>query len=277
MNAKPPKPVNPESSAFLSQHDQASPGQKQAPPLRADEKLLAQGLAESRTQAKALIERGNVLLDRIPIKKASKRIPADAVLELTQKLRFVSRAGEKLEAFLNAYPTPIEDLAALDIGASTGGFTDCLLQRGAREVTCIDVGHGQLHPSLQAHPKVTNIEKTNARELNSITLPQEHYPRIVMDLSFISLTKVLPEAWKRLAQGGILIALVKPQFEASPALMKKGKGILKDETERSRIFTNIQYFCQNELPGAQILGSIESPLLGGDGNTEYLLGLKKLI
>lgn len=243
--------------------------------MRADEQLVLQGLAESRTQAKALIERGSVLLNGTPVTKASKRIPEDAKLELTEKFRFVSRAGEKLDAFLNAYPTSIEDLPALDIGASTGGFTDCLLQRGASGVTCVDVGHGQLHPSLQANPKVTNIEKTNARELSNVELPQETYPRIVMDLSFISLTKVLPEAWKRLAKEGILIALVKPQFEASPALMKKSKGILKDDAERARIFKSIQNFCQTELPGSHIIGSIKSPLLGGDGNTEYLLGLKK--
>jgi len=243
--------------------------------MRADEQLVLQGLAESRTQAKALIERGSVFLNGAPVAKASKRVPEDAKLELTEKFRFVSRAGEKLDAFLSTYPTSVESLAALDIGASTGGFTDCLLQRGASAVTCVDVGHGQLHPSLQANPKVTNIEKTNARELSNVELPQETYPRIVMDLSFISLTKVLPEAWKRLAKEGILIALVKPQFEASPALMKKGKGILKDDAERARIFTSIQNFCQTELPGAQIIGAIESPLLGGDGNTEYLLGLNK--
>ena len=243
--------------------------------MRADEQLVFQGLAESRTQAKALIERGSVFLNGAPVTKASKRVPEDAQLVLTETFRFVSRAGEKLDAFLNAYPTSVEDLAALDIGASTGGFTDCLLQRGASEVTCVDVGHGQLHPILQANPKVTNIEKTNARELSNVKLPQETYPRVVMDLSFISLTKVLPEAWKRLSTEGILIALVKPQFEASPALMKKGKGILKNDAERARILTSIQDFCQTELPSAHIIGSIESPLLGGDGNTEYLLGLKK--
>lgn len=242
---------------------------------RADEALVNQGLAESRTQAKTLIERGCVRLNDIPITKASKRIPQGAQLTLTETLRFVSRAGEKLDAFLNTYPTSMEGLPALDIGASTGGFTDCLLQRGASEVTCVDVGHGQLHPSLQADPRVINIEKLNARDINSSSLPHETYPRIVMDLSFISLTKILPEAWKRLAPGGILIALVKPQFEASPALMKRGKGILKDEYERTRIFESILKFCTDELAGAHLIGTTESPIHGGDGNVEYLLGLKK--
>lgn len=245
------------------------------PTHRADEQLVAQGLAESRTQAKALIERGSVLLNGTPITKASKRIPEGTWLELTEKQRFVSRAGNKLEAFLEAYPTSVEGLVVLDIGASTGGFTDCLLQRGASEVTCIDVGHGQLHPSLQFNPRVINLERTNARALSTVQLPHEVYPRIVMDLSFISLTKVLPEAWKRLAAGGILIALIKPQFEATPALIKKGKGILKDNLERARIREAIQDFCLKELSGAQIIGTLESPLPGGDGNIEYLLGLKR--
>jgi 23S rRNA (cytidine1920-2'-O)/16S rRNA (cytidine1409-2'-O)-methyltransferase len=245
------------------------------PTQRADEQLVAQGLAESRTQAKALIERGSVLLNGTPITKASKRIPEGTWLELTEKQRFVSRAGNKLEAFLEAYPTSVEGLVVLDIGASTGGFTDCLLQRGASEVTCIDVGHGQLHPSLQFNPRVINLERTNARALSTVQLPHEVYPRIVMDLSFISLTKVLPEAWKRLAAGGILIALIKPQFEATPALIKKGKGILKDNLERARIREAIQDFCLKELSGAQIIGTLESPLPGGDGNIEYLLGLKR--
>ena len=182
--------------------------------VRIDELLVSQGLADSRSQAKALVLAGKVRLGTERIDKPGRTLAADSAVSVEQPPRFVSRGGEKLEGFLDQFAIDVHGVHLLDVGASTGGFTDCCLQRGAARATCVDVGRAQLHNKLRQDARVTNLEKTNARHLQAGDLPEADYPLIVMDLSFISLTKVLPAVWQFMAAGGHLIALVKPQFEA---------------------------------------------------------------
>ena len=193
--------------------------------LRLDELLVAKGLADSRSQAKALILAGKVKIGTERLDKPGRSLPEDSEVRVEAPPRFVSRGGEKLEGFLNQFEISMEWLHFLDVGASTGGFTDCSLQRGAISATCVDVGRAQMHNKLIQDERVTNLEKTNARHLQIGDLPHDSYPRIVMDLSFISLTKVLPAVWQFLAQDGCLIALVKPQFEAEKHEVDAGRGI----------------------------------------------------
>ncbi|TVP80691.1 MAG: TlyA family RNA methyltransferase [Puniceicoccaceae bacterium] len=240
---------------------------------RLDELLVAQGLADSRSQAKALILAGKVLLGTERLDKPGRSLPENSPLTVETPPRFVSRGGEKLEGFLDRFEIPVEGLHLLDVGASTGGFTDCALQRGALSATCVDVGRAQMHNKLIQDPRVTNLEKTNARHLQPGDLPRDAYPRIVMDLSFISLTKVLPAVWPFLEPGGCLIALVKPQFEADKHEVDAGRGIIRDEAIHTRVLNDIQDFALRELAGAQLIGSMDSPIKGTDGNREFLLGL----
>lgn len=241
--------------------------------IRIDELLVAQGLAESRSQAKALVLAGKVRLGTERLDKPGRTLPDDSQLTVEQPPRFVSRGGEKLEGFLNEFAIDVSGLDVLDVGASTGGFTDCCLQRGAISSTCVDVGRAQLHNKLRQDARVTNLEKTNARHLKPGDLPKDHYPIMVMDLSFISLTKVLPVVWQFLATGGHLIALVKPQFEAQKHEVDAGKGIIRDDAIHQRVLGEIRDFALRELPGAALIGAIDSPIKGTDGNKEFLLGL----
>lgn len=242
---------------------------------RLDELLVAQGLADSRSQAKALILAGKVLLGTERLDKPGRSLPEDSQLTVETPPRFVSRGGEKLEGFLDRFEISMDGLHLLDIGASTGGFTDCSLQRGAISATCVDVGRAQMHNKLIQDERVTNLEKTNARHLKSGDLPHDAYPRIVMDLSFISLTKVLPAVWQFLEVGGILIALVKPQFEAEKHEVDAGRGIIRDEAIHERVLEQIQSFALTELHGVALIGSMDSPIKGTDGNREFLLGLTR--
>lgn len=242
--------------------------------VRLDELLVEKGLADSRSQAKALILAGKVLLGTERLDKPGRSLPSDSELTVEQPPRFVSRGGEKLEGFLDAFDISVDGLHVLDVGASTGGFTDCCLQRGAAGATCVDVGRAQMHNKLIRDPRVTNLEKTNARHLQAGDLPQDHYPRIVMDLSFISLTKVLPAVWQFLAPGGILIALIKPQFEARKEEVDAGRGIIRDPAIHERVLHEIREFALNELPGAELVGTMDSPIKGTDGNREFLIGLR---
>jgi 23S rRNA (cytidine1920-2'-O)/16S rRNA (cytidine1409-2'-O)-methyltransferase len=180
-----------------------------------------------------------------------------------------------LAAFLEKFPFPLTGAHLLDIGASTGGFTDCALQAGAASATCIDVGHGQLHDKLRRDPRVTNLEKVNARTLSSGSLPRSAYDAVVMDLSFISLKSVLPAVWPFLRPGGHLVALVKPQFEAGKAEVDRGQGVIRDDTVRARVLAEVRDFARRELPGAAVFGEMECPVHGADGNREFLLGLTK--
>ncbi len=257
MPQKPPSPTSPKR-------------------VRADQLLVERGLVESRSRAQALILAGEVRSgpDNV-VSKPSQLLAAEAPLSVDQPPRFVSRGGEKLEGFLAKFAVEVNGLHALDVGASTGGFTDCLLQRGAADVTCVDVGRAQLHAKLRGDPRVANFEKINARELQNVKLPREVYDLAVIDVSFISLTKILPAAWARVDRGGKLIALVKPQFEATRAEASDGKGIIRDAAIHQRILNDIKNFVVAELADAQLFGEMESPIHGGDGNKEFLAGWMK--
>ncbi len=242
---------------------------------RLDELLVTRGLAGSRSQAKALIMSGRVLHGTTRLDKPGKEFPADIDLLVEQPPRFVSRGGEKLQGWIDRFSLDLRGAHLLDVGASTGGFTDCALQSGAADAVCIDVGRAQLHPKLQADPRVTNLEKINARHLAAADLPRSKFDAIVMDLSFISLRSVLPAVWPFLRPGGSLVALVKPQFEAGKAEVDKGRGIIRDTAVQDAVLADIQSFALAQLPGATLIGSMDSPITGTDGNREFLLGLLK--
>ena len=242
---------------------------------RLDELLVARGLAASRTQAKALILAGRVRHGSARLDKPGKEYPAAFAIELEQPARFVSRGGEKLAAALEHFHLSLTGAAVLDIGASTGGFTDCALQAGAASVTCVDVGRAQLHARLRGDPRVRNLERINARHLRVDDLPRVDYDAVVIDVSFISLRAILPAVWPFLRPGGTLIALVKPQFEAGKAEAARGRGVIRDPLVHTRVQAEIAAFAAT-LPAATILGSCPSPIAGTDGNREFLLGLSKI-
>ena len=243
--------------------------------LRLDELLVARGLAASRAQAKALIMTGRVLRGTERLDKPGKEFPDDLELAIEQLPRFVSRGGEKLAAALAKFSLDLHGAHVLDVGASTGGFTDCVLQAGAADVVCVDVGRAQLHAKLRSDPRVTNIEKLNARRLTAADLPRDEFDAIVMDLSFISLTAVLPAVWPLLRPGGVLVALVKPQFEAGKAEADKGRGVIRDAVVQDAALARVRDFALAALAGALLLGMLDSPITGADGNREFLLGLRK--
>ncbi len=242
---------------------------------RLDELLVARGLAESRTQAKALIMSGRVLSGTERLDKPGKEFAEEVELSVQQPPRFVSRGGEKLAAALGHFAIDLKGANVLDVGASTGGFTDCALQAGAASVVCVDVGRAQLHARLRADPRVTNLEKVNARTLASSDLPRAEFDAVVMDLSFISLRSVLPAIWPLLKKGGTLVALVKPQFEAGKAEADKGRGVIRDQRVREATLASVRDFAAGKLPGAAVVGSIDSPIEGADGNREFLLCLRR--
>lgn len=243
--------------------------------FRLDELVVQQGLADSRNQAKALIMAGKIRRGTEILDKAGKVYPQDIQLEAEIPPRFVGRGGEKLAGYLEQFPVEVAGKIILDVGASTGGFTDCLLQLGAREAVCVDVGHGQLHYKLRQNPRVHNLERINARHLTADKLPYPCYPIIVMDLSFISLSKVLPAIWPLLEVDGVLIALVKPQFEAGKSDADEGKGVISDPDLRQQILNNVKQWVREELPGSRECGECPSPILGATGNQEYLVGWTK--
>ena len=243
--------------------------------IRVDELLVKQGHSVSRSQAKALIMSGKVRLGTVIVDKPGKMLPVDSILAVSESPRFVSRGAEKLAAFLDHYNISVEGIVILDIGASTGGFTDCLLQRGALAATCVDVGYGQLHSKLRNDPRVTNLERVNARYLSSEQLPQSVYPLITIDLSFISLRKVLPAVWPFLEPEGLLIVLVKPQFEAEKKEVDKGRGVIRDPDIHQRVLFDIRDFTSKTLSSCLLWGELLSPIKGADGNQEFLLGFKK--
>jgi 23S rRNA (cytidine1920-2'-O)/16S rRNA (cytidine1409-2'-O)-methyltransferase len=243
---------------------------------RLDQALLARGLAESRTQAQALILAGRVRVDGSVADKAGRPVGADAVVEVEAPPRFVGRGGEKLLAAIEHFQLSFDGCDVLDVGASTGGFTDCALQHGARSVTCIDVGRAQLHDRLRRDPRVTNIEQLNARLLEPGDLPLANYDRVVIDVSFISLRSVLPPVWPFLGRGGLLVALVKPQFEAGRVAASKGRGVIRDDAVRQKALDEVRAHAIENLPGVKELGAIESPIAGADGNREFLLVLRRV-
>jgi 23S rRNA (cytidine1920-2'-O)/16S rRNA (cytidine1409-2'-O)-methyltransferase len=242
--------------------------------LRLDELLLLRGLAESRAQAQALILAGRVSHGTMRLEKPGKAVPEDLAVSVAQPPRFVSRGGEKLVAALAHFALDLRGAQVLDVGASTGGFTDCVLQAGAAAVVCVDVGRAQLHARLRADPRVTNLEQVNARHLRASDLPRSDYDAIVMDLSFISLTAVLPAVWPLLRPGGSLVALVKPQFEAGKAEVDRGRGVIRDPAVQDAALARVRAAAAL-LPGVEDRGAIDSPLRGADGNREFLLCLRR--
>jgi 23S rRNA (cytidine1920-2'-O)/16S rRNA (cytidine1409-2'-O)-methyltransferase len=243
--------------------------------LRLDELLVARGLAASRAQAKALIMSGRVLRGTERLDKPGRAFPSDIDLMVEQPPRFVSRGGEKLAGAIDGFGLDLRGAHVLDVGASTGGFTDCALQAGAADVVCVDDGRAQLPARLRADPRVTNLEKINARHLAAAVLPRHTFDAIVMDLSFISLKVVLPAVWPRLRSGGTLVALVKPQFEAGKAEADKGRGVIRDPAVQEAVLARVRDFALAELPGAHLAGTMDSPIAGTDGNREFLLCLQR--
>jgi 23S rRNA (cytidine1920-2'-O)/16S rRNA (cytidine1409-2'-O)-methyltransferase len=242
---------------------------------RLDEILVARGLAQSRTQARALIRSGRVLSGTERLDKPGRQFAEEVELLVREPPRFVSRGGEKLAAALGRFSIDLAGAHVLDIGASTGGFTDCALQSGAASVACVDVGRAQLHAKLRGDPRVTNIEKLNARNLAASDLPRPEFDAVVADVSFISLKAVLPAAWRLLRPGGVLVALVKPQFEAGKAEADRGRGVIRDAAVREAALAGVRDFAVAGLPGARLVGSMDSPIEGADGNREFLLCLRR--
>jgi len=241
---------------------------------RADLLLVERGLAESREKAKVLILAGKVFysLDGKnfhPVLKTSQTLPPSAELKVEEDLPYVSRGGLKLEQALNFFEVDPSGLVCLDVGASTGGFTDCLLQRGAKRVYAVDVGKGLLHPKLREDPRVVVLEGINARYLTPSHFP-EKMDLITVDVSFISLKKVLPALKELLKDSGLIIALIKPQFELSPKEVKK--GIVRDPKLHLKVVNEIWVFAKDL--GFEPLGIVESPILGAKGNKEFLICLR---
>lgn len=237
---------------------------------RLDVLLTERGLAESRSLAQRLIMAGQVRVDgQVFIKPATKVFP-EAVLEVDRGQRFVSRGGEKLEAALQAFGLDeINGLTCADVGASTGGFTDCLLQHGAEKVFAIDVGYGILHWKMRNHPRVVSMERTNARYVEGFKEPVQ---LITMDASFIPLKILLPVACRWFAaDGGQMVVLIKPQFEAGRQVVAKGKGVVRDPEVHRDVLMEVLTFAQST--GLEVRGLICSPLKGPKGNTEFLAHL----
>ena len=239
---------------------------------RLDKLLVERGLVQSRERARALILAGKVIVDDHAVDKAGTQVPAGAEIRLKgEDIPYVSRGGLKLEKGLDAFGVEVSGRVAIDVGASTGGFTDCLLQRGAARVYAVDVGYGQLAWKLREDERVINMERSNIRHLTSDQLPQR--PSLaVIDASFISLDKVLPATLSLLSDPGEVVALIKPQFEVGRGEVGKG-GVVRDEAQHQRVLENIKSLAQ-EL-GCEILGLTESPILGPKGNKEFLIHLRK--
>lgn len=243
---------------------------------RADQLIHQQGLAESREKAKRLIMAGKVhFMDRgqkTPVAKPGQQFPEDTEFTVPEDNRFVSRGAYKLLTAIETFDIDCSGKVALDAGASTGGFTDCLLQHGATRVYAVDVGYGQLHERLRTDERVVNIERTNIRHAEADLIP-EAVDMIVADVSFISLSKIMPACLRFLREGGEVVTLIKPQFEVGPG--QTDKGVVRDEALREQVVENVL----NELrdaSGLECLGVVPSSIRGPKGNQEYLAYLKML-
>jgi 23S rRNA (cytidine1920-2'-O)/16S rRNA (cytidine1409-2'-O)-methyltransferase len=241
-----------------------------SPRKRADVLLVERGLFESRARAQAAIEARLVTANDKQVLKASETIPADAVLQAQPAHPFVSRGGVKLSDALERYPIEIEDHICLDVGASTGGFTEVLLANGAAIVFSIDVGTSQLHPSLRGHPRIVSMEQTDIRGFEGKRLPQRP-DVVVIDVSFISLKTVLPVALSLAAAPMGLLALIKPQFEAERKHSKR--GIIRDAAVHRAVCDDIAAFAASL--GCRDIEVFPSPIAGGDGNLEFFLGARR--
>lgn len=232
--------------------------------------MIDRGLAESRSQAQKLVMAGQVRVDGQLVLRPASRFSQGVQIEVERGPRYVSRGGEKLEGALQAFElTDLQGRVCADIGASTGGFTDCLLQHGAGKVYAIDVGYGELHWKLRNDPRVVVMERTNARYVESLP---EQVTLVTIDASFISLRLLLPVARGWLArEGGEIVALIKPQFEAGRAEVSRGEGVIQDPAIHRRVLEEILAF--SEVAGFSIYGLIRSPLKGPKGNSEFLVHL----
>ncbi len=232
---------------------------------------VAQRAGVTRSQARALIMEGRVRLDGVPATKAGQSVREDASIEVEQPRRFVSRGGEKLEAGLDAFGLDVRGVDALDVGASTGGFTDALLQRGAGHVTALDVGYGQLDWRLRNDERVTVVERTNFRRLPDDAFP-DGFDLIAVDASFISLRTILARAVAFLRPGGAIVALVKPQFEAGRERLG-AKGVVRDAAVHREVLTEVSEAAR--ALGLVPVRLIASPLRGPAGNREFLMELRR--
>ncbi|HWR59377.1 MAG TPA: TlyA family RNA methyltransferase [Thermodesulfovibrionales bacterium] len=239
---------------------------------RLDLLLVEKGIASSRERAKALIMGGSVLVNGVPEIKAGTMVDAGAAIEMRgHEIPYVSRGGLKLEAALTYFNINPGGMIAMDVGSSTGGFTDCLLQKGATKVYCIDVGYGQMAWSIRNDPRVVLLERTNIRHLERERVG-DTVDIATIDVSFISLKNVLPVVMGFIRGGGAILALVKPQFEVGKGEVGKG-GIVRDEHKRTNAVNSVKEFA--EEAGLKTLGIFLSPVPGQKGNREYFLYLKK--
>jgi 23S rRNA (cytidine1920-2'-O)/16S rRNA (cytidine1409-2'-O)-methyltransferase len=233
---------------------------------RADRLLVARGLFESRARAQAAISAGRVTADGLPVRKASDTISAGATIEAEPEHPYVSRGGVKLAAALDQFDLDVTGRICLDVGASTGGFTQVLVARGARRVYAIDVGTGQLHVRLRDDKTIVSIEKTDIRRLDPSHLP-ERPDFATVDVSFISLKQVAPAIGDLLKPRATLVALIKPQFEAQRRDIKK--GIMRDAAIHEAVCDDVAAFLTSQ--GWRVVGRMPSPILGGDGNREFFV------
>ena len=240
--------------------------------MRIDLYLVEKGFCESRSRAARLISEGKIVLDGRTVSKASLEVgDGEHSIEITERDRYVGRGGLKLEGALEHFGISVEGLRCIDVGASTGGFTDCLLQRGAKHVCAVDSGRGQLHKSLLEDIRVTSLEGFNARELDPESFGR--FDAAVMDVSFISQTLIHAPLASVLNDGAVFISLIKPQFEAGKSALGKG-GIVKKPCDRAAAVSRVIESCEG--CGLELLGVIRSPILGGDGNREYLAAFKRI-
>ena len=243
---------------------------------RLDQALVEAGLFPSRERARRAVLAGKVLMNGQPAPKPGSRVPPGAAFSVTAPERFVSRGGHKLEHALEQFALDVDGWRAVDVGASTGGFTDCLLQRGAARVFAVDVGRGLLAWKLRQDPRVVVMERINARRLTAAHFPAPFEPLdlAVMDCSFISLRLLLPPVTPLLRPGGRIVALVKPQFEAGKAEADRGRGVIRDPTVHARVLAELEAFVA-ETGRLRWRGVVASPILGGAGNKEFLVQLEK--
>ena len=239
---------------------------------RADVVLVERGLFDSRAKARAAIEAGGVVVDGRTLVKASELVDEAAAIEAVAAHPYVGRGALKLSHALGLWPVLVEGRTVLDVGASTGGFTEVSLERGAARVYAVDVGRGQLHPKLAGDPRVVGLEGVDARNLTAAMIPVAP-DLIVTDVSFIGLAKVLPAALRLATFGADLVALVKPQFEVGPDNVGKG-GLVKDEAARAQALDDVVEFLRGS--GWIVRATADSPITGGDGNHEYLLWAQRI-
>lgn len=234
--------------------------------------LVERGMAPSRERAKAMIMEGNILVAGAPLTKAGAMVDAESRIELRgADIPYVSRGGLKLEAALEHFGVELQGVVAMDVGSSTGGFTDCMLKRGARKVYCVDVGYGQLSWSLRNDPRVVLLERTNIRHLERERVA-DVVDIVTIDVSFISLRNVIPKAMEFIGEDGEILALVKPQFEVGRGQVGKG-GIVREEEKRMSALDSVRRFAEGL--GLKSPDAFQSPVPGQKGNIEYFLYLRR--